>query len=151
MAAIRARLGPDVLDAGADVEAVRQRVLRSRAPIGTLLMDQSVMSGIGNAYRSELLYRQRLHPLVPGRELDAATFDRLWADAVALMRIGVQHGPILCVEPGAVGKRNWRELTADERFWVYRREACRGCGGRVEHLTLAGRRVDLCPREQVRG
>ena len=147
---IRDRIGVDLIgpDAEAAGPAVRERVLGSRAPVGVALMDQSVMSGIGNAYRAELLYRARLDPRVPGREVRPEVFDALYADAVHLLRVGVRHRHILCVEPEAVGKARWRDLAEDERFWVYRRGVCRGCGGPTERIRQAGRSVDLCPAEQ---
>ena len=42
------------------------RISRSRAPLATLLMDQSVLAGVGNVYRAELLFRHQLDPLQPG-------------------------------------------------------------------------------------
>ncbi|BAM05270.1 Fpg/Nei family DNA glycosylase [Phycisphaera mikurensis] len=150
VAAIRKRIGVDLLGpaAAASRDAVRERMLGSVTPIGVALMDQRITSGIGNAYRAELLYRARLDPRTPGRRVDPAVFDAMYDDAVYLLKVGVRHRHILCVEPEAVGKRGWRELDADERFWVYRREACRGCGGPVEEIKQAGRSVYLCPREQ---
>ena len=148
--AIRDRLGPDLIapDALDHLPSVRERCLGSRTPLSVLLMDQSVMSGIGNAYRAELLYRARLSPHVLGRDVPPAMFDAIYRDAVDLLHVGVRHKHILCVEPEHVGKRRWRELAADERFWVYRRETCRGCGGAVEEITQAGRNVSWCPAEQ---
>ena len=64
------------------------RVLRSRAPIATLLMDQSVVAGVGNVYRAEVLFRQRLDPFRPGRLHDVAVLHALWGDLVALLRAG---------------------------------------------------------------
>ena len=67
--ALVARLGPDPLRPDADPDRAWQRIRRSRAPIGGLLMDQSVVAGIGNVYRAELLYRHRVDPFRPGRSL----------------------------------------------------------------------------------
>ncbi len=151
VAEIRSRIGVDLLgpDAHKHRTAVRERVLGSVTPIGVALMDQRITSGIGNAYRAELLYRARLDPRVPGKDVDPETFDAIYDDAVYLLRVGVRHRHILCVEPEVVGKRGWRELAPDERFWVYRRDACRGCGGKVEEIKQAGRAVFLCPKEQL--
>ncbi|HIP78067.1 MAG TPA: Fpg/Nei family DNA glycosylase, partial [Kiloniellaceae bacterium] len=56
------RIGPDVLRPDAEPERAFRRISRSRAAIGRLIMDQSVMAGIGNIYRSEILWRQAVHP-----------------------------------------------------------------------------------------
>ncbi|MDQ2788685.1 MAG: Fpg/Nei family DNA glycosylase, partial [Actinomycetota bacterium] len=64
--AVRARLGPDPLRRDADPDRAWARISRSRAPLATLLMNQAVISGIGNVYRAELLFRHRLDPQRPG-------------------------------------------------------------------------------------
>src|SRR5687767_7911881 len=68
-AAVHARLGEDPLRADADPDRAWVRISRSRAPLATLLMDQSVIAGVGNVYRAELLFRHRLDPQLPGRDL----------------------------------------------------------------------------------
>jgi endonuclease-8 len=68
---ILARLGPDPLRPGADPGPAWERVRRSRAPVAGLLMDQSVVAGVGNVYRAELLFRHRVDPFRPGRSLRA--------------------------------------------------------------------------------
>jgi formamidopyrimidine-DNA glycosylase len=152
VAALLGRLGPDPLKTGDETtgDAVGQRVRGSKAPIGTLIMDQSVLAGVGNAYRSELLFRAGLDPRTPGNRVSQGRWMELWRDTVALLRIGVKHQHILCVEPEFFGKTRYRDLAKDERFWVYKREACRRCGGAVEHVYLGNRSVYLCPAEQER-
>ena len=145
---LRDRIGPDLLAPKFDRDAITRRILSSRAAIGTLLMDQSVVSGIGNIYRCELLYRARLDPRVPGRDVDPDTLDALLDDAVTLMKVGVRHGLIRTVEPDRFGKAKWSELGPGERFWIYRRERCRGCGGPIEQWDMAGRDCFACPAEQ---
>ena len=63
-----ARLGPDPLRSDADPSWAWARITKSRRPIGALLMDQTVIAGVGNVYRSELLFRHRIDPFRPGRD-----------------------------------------------------------------------------------
>ena len=56
------RIGPDVLRADAEPKKAYERINKSRVSIGQLLMDQSVIAGIGNIYRTEILWRQGIHP-----------------------------------------------------------------------------------------
>ena len=86
--AVESRLGPDPLRPDADPERAWARMSRSRSPIGSLLMDQSVIAGVGNVYRAEVLFRHNIHPNRAGRNLTRAEFDALWADLVELMEIG---------------------------------------------------------------
>ena len=84
-----ARLGPDPLRSDADPSWAWARIAKSRRPIGALLMDQTVIAGVGNVYRSELLFRHRIDPFRPGREISETEFDAAWTDLVALMKVGL--------------------------------------------------------------
>src|SRR5579862_6803414 len=64
------RLGPDPLIVDSDPKLAFEKIAKRSTPIGVLLMDQSVIAGIGNIYRAELLYRARIHPLRPGKDVD---------------------------------------------------------------------------------
>ena len=104
VAALLARLGPDPLRDDAEPALAYQRIIRSRMPVGQLLMDQSVIAGIGNIYRTELLWRQRVHPELPGRELSEARFEALWLDACNLLALGAKRNAIITVENATTGK-----------------------------------------------
>ena len=52
-----AKIGPDPLREDADAEVVWQKMRNSKKPVGLILMDQSMISGIGNIYRAEILYK----------------------------------------------------------------------------------------------
>ncbi|WP_253886661.1 Fpg/Nei family DNA glycosylase [Actinokineospora diospyrosa] len=148
--ALRARLGPDPLRADADQERVWARISRSRAPVAVLLMDQSVVAGVGNVYRAELLFRHGVHPSVAGRDLDRSTWDAMWPDLVALMRLGVHRGRIDTVRdehlPEATGRAPRQDRHGGE-VYVYRRAGmpCLICGTPVLTEVLAARNNHWCP------
>lgn len=151
--AIVARLGPDPLRPDADPTAAWARISRSRTPIGTLLMDQSVVAGVGNVYRAEVLFRHRIHPLRPGNTLRRRQFEAIWRDLVELMTEGVRLGRIDTVRPehtpGAMGRDPRRDDHGGE-VYVYRRheQACHVCGARVRTEVLSARNSFWCPRCQ---
>lgn len=153
--AVLARLGEDPLDPDADVERAAALVARSRAPIATLLMDQRVIAGVGNVYRAEVLFRHRLDPKTPGRDLRPSTFLAIWSDLVDLMGEGVRTGRIDTVrpehEPEAMG-RPPREDDHGGEVYVYRRDGrpCHVCGTKVRTEVLAARNLFWCPRCQRR-
>ena len=62
-------------------------------------MDQTVIAGVGNVYRSELLFRHGIDPFRPGRGISEAEFDSAWPDLVALMKVGLRGGKIVVVRP----------------------------------------------------
>lgn len=140
------RLGPDPLRSDADPGEAWARITKSRKAIGALLMDQSVMAGVGNVYRSELLFRHGIDPYRPGRDVDRAEFDAAWADLVELMKVGVRRGRIIVVRPeddhGAPAYGPKRPRT-----YVYRRtgEPCRLCGTPVRTAVMEARNLFWCP------
>ncbi len=153
--AVRARLGPDPLRPDADPERAWARISRTRTPLATLLMDQSVLAGVGNVYRAEVLFRHRLDPLRPGRELRADQWAAVWSDLVELMNDGVRRGRIDTVRPEHDPVRAGREPRRDRHggeVYVYRRAGapCLVCGTTVAGASHGGRNLYWCPACQVR-
>jgi endonuclease-8 len=143
-ARIVGRLGADPLRRDADVAAARERIARSSTPIGTLVLDQSVIAGIGNVYRAELLFLCGIHPAREARSLTDDELGELWTRAVELLRVGVRLGRIVTTEPDEIGRSRGR-MRDDERLYVYHREICRRCGTEIATLVLGGRPIWFCP------
>lgn len=139
-----ARIGPDLLRADADPEKAWSKIKVSRVSIGQLLMDQAVIAGIGNIYRTEILWRQKVHPELPGKSLDRATFDRLWDDGVKLLQIGVKYNSIITVEKATKSATRYRE-----RVNIFAKEICPICHSEIRKFEMAGRRVFSCDTCQV--
>lgn len=152
--AMIASLGPDPLRADADPERVWNRVSASRTPVAVLLMDQSVLAGVGNVYRAELLFRHGLDPMLPGRSLTRDRWDGMWADLVVLMREGVRTGRIDTVrpehEPTAMARPPRVDRHGGETY-VYRRAGspCLVCRTPVRMTRLAARGLYWCPTCQA--
>jgi len=166
---ILARLGPDPLRRDSEPGRAWQRIASSRAPMGTLLMDQSVIAGIGNIYRAELLFRHGVSPFLEGRELKQPVFDAMWTDLSALMRDGVKRGRIVTLDAADVdamaaldsdrpaaddpeldGGEDTQQMRRRRRstgVYVYRREGrpCLRCGSLVAAADHQGRRLYWCP------
>jgi DNA-formamidopyrimidine glycosylase len=146
-------LGEDPLRPDADPARAWERISRSARPIGDLLMDQSVLAGVGNVYRAEILFRHRIHPLRPGKTLRRSQFLTLWADLVELMEYGVRTGRIDTVRPEHTPEAMGRPPRRDDHggeVYVYRRHGqdCLVCGSRVRTDTLGGRNLFWCARCQ---
>ncbi len=146
--ALVSRLGPDPLRGDADSARGWQIVRSSRRSLASLLMDQAVISGIGNVYRAELLFRHRLDPGAPGSGLTFGVWQDLWDDLVILMRHGVLAGHIDTVRPQHVSSGE------EDRphVYVYRRtgQPCFVCGTRVRTRVVEGRNLYWCPTCQRR-
>jgi endonuclease-8 len=151
--AVLAKLGPDPLvsddRAGEDrfVTAVRKKP----TPIGLLLMDQSVVSGIGNVYRAELLFRARLNPHTPGKQVSDETARALWRDWTKLLTIGVETGQMLTMDDLDDAALRKAMASRDDRHWVYKREGlpCRVCGTNILLEEMGARKLYWCPVDQA--
>ena len=153
--AVVARLGPDPLRPDADPDAAWERIRASRAPLGSMLMDQSVLAGVGNVYRAEVLFRHRLDPQRPGRTLRVGQWRAVWEDLVGLMAEGVRTGRIDTVRPEHTPEAMGREPRRDDHggeVYVYRRtgQPCLVCGASVRTAELQQRNLFWCPRCQPR-
>lgn len=152
---IQARLGPDPLRPDADPNLAWRRISASRKSVAALLMDQQIVSGVGNVYRAEVLFRQGTDPFREGRSLSRAEWDALWADLVALMREGVRLGRIDTVRPQHTPEAMRRPPRVDDHggeVYVYRRAGlgCHVCGAEVRTEEHAARNLFWCPRCQQR-
>ncbi|WP_370247972.1 Fpg/Nei family DNA glycosylase [Nocardioides sp.] len=148
-----AGLGPDPLRADADPDRAWERIRRSRIAIGALLMDQSVLAGVGNVYRAEVLFRQRLDPRRPGSSLRRSQWQAIWDDLVELMPEGVRLNRIDTVRPEHTPEAMGRPPRQDDHggeVYVYRRhgQPCLVCGRRVRTEVMAGRNLFWCTRCQ---
>lgn len=132
------RVGPDALDPALDARQLRARFAARRAPIKQVLLDQSVIAGVGNIYAAEALWHARVDPGTPARQLSLARVGRVidgirWTMGLAFAEMG---------------RHQYGEATA--RFAVYDREGepCLRCGAPVRRITQGQRSTYCCRRCQ---
>lgn len=145
VAELHARLGPDLLRVEASAAEVWKRVSSSRRSLGALLLDQSIVSGVGNVYRAEGLFVAGLHPEIRGDELERRDFTRLWKTLRAQLEQGVKDRRIV-----TVGHPRGARAPRGERTWVYGQRLCRRCGEAVRRWELAARTMYACESCQRR-
>lgn len=144
------RIGPDPIRPDADPVRAWEKVSRSRQAIGALLMDQSVISGVGNIYRAEVLFRHHVSPFRAGRDVTWAEFSGMWDDLVVLMKQGAKRARIDTVRaehlPEVMGRAARRDRHGGE-VYVYRRDGrdCYLCGTAVALADMQGRKLYWCP------
>lgn len=143
------RLGPDPANANTPDEKHRfvERAGKKRTPIGLVLMDQSVVAGIGNIYRAEMLFRAELDPHTPANRLGEETLGRLWDDWAHLLEIGITVGQMITID-GLKGDDYLRALQdREERHWVYKLEGtpCKRCGANIVLEEMGNRKLYWCP------
>jgi endonuclease-8 len=136
-----ATLGPDLLAPGFDAALARTNLRRDGArEIGDALLDQRLLAGIGNVYKSETLFLAGVSPFAPLASLSDATLDAIVSKARALMRSNLGAQP---------GLRRTRGSLTGQRLWVYRRQGrpCLRCGTaiRMKRQGEAARSTYWCP------
>ena len=137
VARVTARLGPDPLRPDTDEDDAVRRLLAAGGAVGVAMVDQAVWAGVGNAWRAELLWLERLDPRTPVHRLGEDGARALWRRTAAHLALGRDAGQVVS-DPSA----------PDER-WVYKRDTCRSCGAPVRVEQLGGRTSYACPVEQV--
>jgi endonuclease-8 len=145
-----ARLGPDVLASHFDAgEALARLASNDRPTVAEALLDQRAVAGIGNVYKSELLFLAKVWPFLRPQEVTPEQWTRMVHDARILLRANV-------VDPGEAGVLTYRGMrrttgrtNPEQRLYVYGRqgEPCRRCGTPIQlrHHGEHNRSTYWCP------
>jgi endonuclease-8 len=148
--ALRA-LGPDLLGETFSWEAIHQRLTataQSGRAIADVLLDQRIAAGIGNVYKSEVLFLEGVHPSTPLSKLDATRLRRIYERARSLLLQNLRPGPRVTTRPSLYRV----PIAVAKRYWVYGRahEPCRRCQTRIDMQRRGddARPTYFCPRCQ---
>ena len=150
---VKSRLGPDpMVDKG--VRAEREflaRLSSTRRPIGAVLMDQSVVSGIGNVFRAEILFRQKISPYQAADSLNKVAVRALWKDWSKLLAYGVKTGVMLTRLDLNQAQTKKALRSPRDRHYVYRRQGlpCRVCGSLISLEMMLARKLYFCSHCQA--
>jgi endonuclease VIII len=136
------RLGPDILSAGFTVETGAARLaeygtVNPEAEIGVVLLNQRVLAGLGNVYKSEVAFAAGINPFRAMRTLAAREREAMAEFAARFMRANVVDGVASSGRDAIVtysgNRRTTHAANREERLWVYRREGqeCRRCGATI--------------------
>ncbi|TDC53232.1 Fpg/Nei family DNA glycosylase [Jiangella ureilytica] len=143
VAELMSRFGPDPLRPDADLTRVLRALARARGPIGAVLLDQTVIAGAGNVFRSEALHAVGVAPTRSARAMSESEVGDLWVVLRQMMSRAVEDGRIITVdEPDRLS------LPESEARKVYKQERCRDCGAPVVTSKVGGRTAYHCPVEQ---
>jgi formamidopyrimidine-DNA glycosylase len=142
------RIGPEPLGRGFTAEWLASRLAVRRAPLKAVLLDQRVVAGLGNIYADEALWRARLNPLRPARDLAREEVRRLHRAIRTVLRVGIERqGSTL--RDYAAPDGSWG--TMQDEFRVYGRdgEPCPRCRTPIAKARVGGRGTWFCPRCQL--
>ena len=138
----------DPLDAHWDAEATARVVQRSRAAIKSVLMDQTVVSGVGNIYADEALHRAGVHPQAVPSRLRISRIRRVLEESRVVMLEALAQG-------GTSFDALYVHVNGDSGYFerslrVYGRAGrpCGDCGETVRRIVVGARGTHFCPRCQ---
>jgi endonuclease VIII len=146
-------LGPDVLANDFDPQLTAARILAAGArPMCDVLLDQRVLAGLGNVYKSELLFLARVHPQRHANTVDSATAQLICERAAELLRVNVKDTSAGNIVTYHGLRRTTGRSDPGDRMWVYQRAGrpCRECGTPItmQRLGQHARSTYYCPRCQ---
>lgn len=143
---ITSKLGPDPLRKDGSADLFAERMAKRKIPLAAAILDQKVMAGIGNVYRSEFCYLLGIDPRTPADSLDEQQVLNLWDLAQSQLKLGVRLNRIVTRDPDEVGTTAAR-IDDEDRLYVYKREGlpCHRCGDEVRLLEIAKRKAWFCP------
>ncbi len=141
-------LGPEPLEKGFSWEVLKTNLLRHKSmPIKVALMDQSVVSGVGNIYANEACFNGKLDPRIKVGSLTDKQFQSLYEGTIKALKDGIKHGgssKTHFVDPD--GKKGYF-LDYAFVYWKDKRP-CKICGTEIKKLQLGGRGTYFCPNCQ---
>jgi formamidopyrimidine-DNA glycosylase len=140
-----AKLGPDPLDADFDAARLGSLLRGSTGTVKTVLTDQSVLAGVGNAYSDEALHAARLSPFAPAAKLSDEQVERLHEALQSVLRDALERSVGLATSALKAEKRSGMRVHGRTG------EACPACGDTVREVSFATRSFQYCPTCQTGG
>ncbi len=143
-----AKLGPEPLSDEFTFDNLKPRIMRHRKDIKTVLLDQSVMSGLGNIYVDEVLWNAMIHPETPANHMSDEDIKNIMKYSDEEMRMGIAEGGSTV--------RSYLDSTGhsghmQDFLHAYGKEGtpCARCGTNIEKIKVGGRGTHFCPHCQV--
>ncbi|MEU1972287.1 DNA-formamidopyrimidine glycosylase family protein [Microbacterium sp. NPDC019599] len=140
-----ARLGPDPLEAGFDLETFAGLLAGRRTQIKGVLRDQMIIAGVGNAYSDEILHAAKMSPYALASSLSPEDVERLYAAMTATLAEAVAAAS--GKPPAELKDAKRRGMQVHGR----RGEVCPVCGDTVRSVFFADNSLEYCPTCQTGG
>ncbi len=141
-------LGPEPLEAAFTSEHFAEELAKRKTVIKQVLLDQSVVAGVGNIYADEALFYAHIHPLRRANSLSASEIDALREGIVSVLALGIEHG--------GTSFSDYRDLAGNagnnfDHVRVFQQDGkpCVRCGTLIERRVIAQRSTHFCPTCQL--
>lgn len=142
------KLGPEALEIS-ETEFIK-RLAKLKKPIKLAIMDQEIISGVGNIYANDALWEARINPRFPSGQLTGEQLTVLLDKIKLVLREGIKYGGATASDAKYIDLHGLGGHY-QEHFRVYDREglACLRCKTKIEKIALGGRGTYYCPKCQV--
>ena len=144
------KLGPEPREQDFDLQVFQAALAKSKKPIKSHLLDQTLVAGLGNIYVDEVLWRAQVYPARPSQTLTAEEASAIHDQTIAVLGQAVEKGgSTIRTYTNAFGE----DGTMQDFHQVYDKtgQACSRCGTVIEKFQLGGRGTHFCPQCQRRG
>ncbi len=142
------KYGPDIVDDLVTPEYLLEKFSRTARPVKLAIMDNAIVSGVGNIYASDALNLAQINPAKPAKELSVAEVQKLLASSKFVINLGI--------ELGGATIDNYKHVDGfsgsyQDKVLAYGREGekCKQCGGTIVRAKIGGRSAFFCPDCQV--
>lgn len=143
------KLGPEPIEQDFDLENFIAALKKSKKPIKSHLLDQTLVAGLGNIYVDEVLWRAKVHPSRTSNSLTAQEARKVHDETINVLGQAVEKGgSTIRTYTNAFGE----DGTMQEFHQVYDKagQACSRCETIIEKIQLGGRGTHFCPKCQRR-
>ena len=143
------KLGPEPTEQDFDLGRFKRALKRSKKPIKSHLLDQTLVAGLGNIYVDEVLWRAKVHPSRLSNSLTAQEARKVHDETIKVLGKAVEKGgSTIRTYTNAFGE----DGTMQDFHQVYDKagQACSRCGSIIEKIQLGGRGTHFCPKCQRR-
>ncbi|MDQ8760116.1 DNA-formamidopyrimidine glycosylase [Streptococcus ruminantium] len=142
------KIGPEPTEEDFHLAEFTAKLARSKKPIKSHLLDQSLVAGLGNIYADEVLFRAQVHPAQVSHSLSANQITALRQATIEVLQLGIEKGgSTIRTYKNALGM----DGSMQDYLQVYGKtgQACPCCQEKIVKIQLGGRGTHFCPRCQV--
>lgn len=146
---ISRKIGPEPTEEDFDLEEFAKKLAKSKKPIKSHLLDQSLVAGLGNIYVDEVLFKAKVHPAQTSNQLSTDQVADLRQATIEVLQLGIEKGgSTIRTYKNALGM----DGTMQDYLQVYGKtgQACPRCQTEIVKIQLGGRGTHFCPKCQVR-
>ena len=144
---LKARYGPEPLDKNTTSQQLFENLKAKRTNIKNALLDQEVISGIGNIYATDALFLAKINPLTKTNEIPLESTAQLLDAIRSVLEESIKLGGSTLSDKMYVDPMG-KEGKYQEHFKIYSKDICPVCGGKVSFIKISGRGTYFCPNCQ---